>query len=178
MEIDIQKLYKKYLELNIPNPFSPEQIHQRLTKTYYAQKVDLDRFSDLKEDMYAEFDKATGAYVFEDERGIQKLMQLNNNEDIDSDSVHAWVINSTQLGMSNLLTLEITIFYGINPENMSIGNLEFEEYLIMLYLAGYIQFENDTCINEIRELYKKGYYLRYFGVQNDSEKFLYDPKYV
>lgn len=176
MKIDIQKLYEQYLKLNIPNPFSLEQIHQRLTKVYYAQKVELDRFSDLNEDLYANFDKAIGAYIFEDEQGVQKLNRLNRDEEIDKDATHAWVMNSTQLGMSNILTLEITIFYGMNPENMVIGNLEFEEYLIMLYLTGYIQFENDTCISELRDLYKKGYYLRYFGVQDDSEQFLYEPE--
>ncbi len=173
MEFDIQKLYKRYLELDISNPFSEDCIHQRLTETYGAEQVALDRFSDLADDPYANFDQAIGAYIFENEDGIQKLIRLNCDEDIDPDAIHAWIMNSTQLGMSNVLTLEIAIFYGMSSSDMVIGNLEFEEYLIALYILGYIQFENDTCIDKICNLYRKGYYLRYFGVQNDNGKHLH-----
>lgn len=62
MHIDIEKLYQKYLTLDIPNPFTLEQIHDRLTKKYRAEKVDLERFADLRNDPYAGFDQAVAAY--------------------------------------------------------------------------------------------------------------------
>ncbi len=174
--IDIERIYEKYLTLNIPNTFTDEQIHRRLTETYHAEKVGLERFEDLRQDDHANFENAKGAYVFEDPRGTAKLARLNTEEENPEDSSYAWVMNSTQMGMSNMLTLEITIFYGIDKEEMKLGNLRFEEYLIMLYLTGYIEFENDESIESVRDLYRNGHYLRYFGVQNGSGVYLYKPE--
>jgi len=39
--IDIRRIYEKYLTLNIPNTFNEEQIHKRLTETYFAEKAGL-----------------------------------------------------------------------------------------------------------------------------------------
>jgi hypothetical protein len=173
MKIDVEKLYKKYLTLNIPNPFTTDQIHRRLTETYFAKKEDLSRFSDLSQDPHAGFDKATGAYVFEDKRGIEKLIRLNRDDEIDKDGQHAYVINSTLIGGSLLLNLELHIFKGIDKEEIVLGNLRFEEYLIALYITGYIQFENDPVIDKVIERYRDGYYLRYFGMQSGFENYLY-----
>lgn len=174
LQIDIKKLYEKYLALDIPNPFSLDQIHQRLTEEYFAEKVDLDRFSDLSNDPHAGFDRATGAYVFEDKRGIEKLLALNPDEYIDRESQYAYVVGSTVIGMSFLLNLEIDIFYGIDPKETVLGNQKFEEYLIVLYMLGYIQFENDLIIDKVIALYREGYYLRYFGMQDGYKKYLYN----
>ncbi|QDH21061.1 pyruvate kinase [Saccharibacillus brassicae] len=173
---NIQQLYDLYVKSNLPNRFTDEQIHARLTEVYYAEKVELSRFSELSEDPQAGFAYAKGAYVFEDPRGIEKLMQLNADFDPEKDDAHAWVMNSTQVGMSNLLSLEIAIFHGIDDEDRELGNPEFEEYLIMLYLAGYLSFENDPHIDQVRDRYKQGYYLRYFGAQDGTDRFLYPSK--
>ncbi|WP_172253454.1 pyruvate kinase [Saccharibacillus deserti] len=175
MYIDIRRIYGKYLTLNIPNTFSDEQIHKRLTEVYYAEKVDLERFADLRKDAHANFEHAAGAYVFEDPRGTAKLARLNAEEEPE-DSSYAWVMNSTQIGMSDMLTLEITIFHGIAEEEIRLGNLRFEEYLVMLYLTGHIELENDEQVEQARDLYKNGHYLRYFGAQNGSGVYLYRPE--
>ena len=176
MYIDIRRIYEKYLTLNIPNAFNEEQIHKRLTETYFAEKVSLERFEDLRQDEHANFENAKGAYVFEDPRGTIKLARLNTEEEKPEDSSYAWVMNSTQIGMSNMLTLEITIFYGIAKEEMQLGNLRFEEYLVMLYLTGHIEWENDEQIEHVRDLYRNGHYFRYFGAQNGSGIYLYKPE--
>lgn len=174
--IDIQRIYEKYQTLNIPNTFNEEQIHKRLTETYFAEKVSLERFEDLRQDEHANFENAKGAYVFEDPRGVAKLEQLNNAEEVPSESsLYTWVINSTIQGMSNVLVLEITIFHGIAKEEMQLGNLRFEEYLVMLYLTGHIEFSNDEQIEHVRDLYRNGHYFRYFGAQNGSGIYLYKP---
>lgn len=173
--IDIQRIYEKYLTLNIPNTFNEEQIHKRLTETYFAEKVDLDLFEDLRNDLHANFEEASGAYVFKDPRGTTKLARLNTEEEKPEDSSYAWVMNSTQMGMSDMLTLEITIFHGIAKEQLHLGNLRFEEYLIMLYITGHIEFENDENIERVRDLYRDGHYFRYFGAQNGSGIYLYKP---
>lgn len=173
LEIDIQKLYEKYLTLDIPNPFTLEQIHERLTQKYYGEKVDLERFSNLRRDPEAGFDKALAAYVFEDERGIRELVKLNRDEDIHEPLEFAWVINSTLIGISELLSLEIYVFHGMDKEEMVLGNLRFEEFLIVLYLTGYIQFENDSLIDQVIARYKEGYCFRFFGMQDGYENYLY-----
>ncbi|WP_339196604.1 pyruvate kinase [Paenibacillus sp. FSL P4-0176] len=173
MHIDIQKLYDKYMTLNIPNPFTLEQIHDRLTKKYYAEKVDLEEFSDLRNDPHAGFDQAVAAYVFKDERGTKQLISLNKDEDIHEPLEFAWIIRSTVRGFSLLLTLEIDVFYGMEESEITLGNQCFEEYLILLYLTGYIEFENDSFINPLRVRYREGYRLRYFGMQNGDENYLY-----
>lgn len=173
MLIDINKLHKKYLTLNIPNPFTPDQVHQRLTETYFAEKVELDRFADLRNDPHAGFDKATAAYVFEDERGIEKLVALTPDEYISREVKYAYVVGSTVMGVSYILCLEIEIFHGIEQEEMELGNQRFEEYLIVLYILGYIRFEDDSLIDKVIARYREGYYLRYFGVQDGYEKYLY-----
>ncbi|MBO2942456.1 hypothetical protein JJQ72_00440 [Paenibacillus sp. F411] len=81
---------------------------------------------------------------------------------------------STLQGISNLLALELEIFWGMDEEEMFLGNKRFEEYLIMLYLTGHIQFENDSIIDYIRDRYKNGYYLRYFGTNDGAELYLDD----
>ncbi|MDR6726155.1 hypothetical protein J2W91_004661 [Paenibacillus amylolyticus] len=174
MNIDIDKLYEKYVSLNIPNPFSLDDIYRRLTKMYYAEEVDLSYYSSLSRDPEANFENATVAYVFHDERGIQKLLKLNNANEIHEGMEFGWVMNSTQIGVSHVLTLEICIFYGIRTEDMYLGNLEFEEYLVALYLTGHIQFDNDTQIDHLVERYRQGYYFRHFGAYNGSGMYLYN----
>ncbi|MCL6664185.1 pyruvate kinase [Paenibacillus amylolyticus] len=173
MQIDIHKLYEKYLTLNIPNPFSLDDIHRRLTEKYYAEKVDLNFFSALSRDPDADFNNAVTAYVFRDERGIRELVKLNKEEDIDDTMEFGLVINSTQIGVSFVLTLEICIFDGIEADEIHLGNLRFEEYLIALYLTGYIQFDNDSEIDLLVERYRDGYYFRNFGAYNGQEMYLY-----
>ncbi|WP_145152154.1 pyruvate kinase [Paenibacillus xylanexedens] len=174
MQIDIQKLYDKYITLNIPNPFTLEQIHERLTEKYYAEKVDLEEFSDLRNDPYAGFDQAVAAYVFKDERGTKQLISLNKDEDIHEPLEFAWIIESTVRGFSLVLNLGIDVFYGMEESEMTLGNQRFEEYLILLYLTGYIEFENDYFINPLRARYREGYRLRYFGMQNGDDNYLYE----
>ncbi|MDK8193100.1 pyruvate kinase [Paenibacillus sp. UMB7766-LJ446] len=172
--IDIQRLYEKYLTLEIPNPFTLEQIHNRLTEAYYAEQVDLNIFSSLRFDPEAGFDQALAAYVFKDERGIQKILKLNNDEEIHEPLEFAWIINSTLQGFSHMLVLEIDVLRGkIEEEEMYLGNLPFEEYLITLYLTGHIQFEDDLFIDKLAARFQEGYRLRYFGMQNGDEKYLY-----
>ncbi|WP_434752475.1 pyruvate kinase [Paenibacillus amylolyticus] len=173
MHIDIQKLHDKYLSLSIPNPFSLEQIHTRLTEEYYAEKVDLEHFSSLRNDPEANFDQAVAAYTIRDPRGTFKLIKLNKVEDIHEPLEFSWVIDSTVIGMSFLFNLELNIFDGIEKSEMYLGNLRYEEYLIALYLAGYIKFENDPLIDEITARYRAGNYLRYFGMQDGYENYLY-----
>lgn len=174
MQIDIVRLYQKYLTLDIPNPFTLDQIHDRLTKKYRAEKVDLERFSYLRNDPYAGFDQAVGAYVFEDEQAILELIKLNKDDDIDYETMEfAWIMGSTLCGMSNVLVFEIDVFYGMEEEEMVLGNLRFKEYLIVLYLTGYIQFDNDPILDDLMARCREGYYLRHFGMQDGFERYLY-----
>lgn len=175
MEIDIQKLHKKYLTLDIPNPFSLGQIHDRLINKYYAEQVDLSLFSDLSNDPDAEFDQAIAAYVFKDQRGIVELLKLNNEEEIYEPLEFAWIINSTIRGFSHMLCVEIGVLQlEIPKEEMVLGNLLFEEYLVALYLTGHIQFEDDLLIDKVIARYKEGYRLRYFGNQNGDDTYLHN----
>lgn len=173
MEIDIQKLYETFLTLDVPNPFTLEQIHERLTQKYYAEKVDLETFAYLRRDPEAGFDEAVAAYVFQDDRGTRELVKLNKEEDINEPLYFAWVIDSTLIGKSNLLVLETDVFHGMDEEEMVLGNLRFEEFLIVLYLTGYIQFENDSLIDQVIARYKEGYCFRFFGMQDGYENYLY-----
>lgn len=174
MQIEIDRLYEKYLTLNIPNPFTSDQIHQRLTETYFAEQVDLNRFSDLRNDPHAHFEKATAAYVFEDKRGIEKIISLNPVDCIDKEAQYAYIIGSTVIGSSYLLCLEADVFNGIDTKELALGNQRFEEYLIVLYLLGYIKFKDDPLIDKVTSRYREGYYLRYFGMQNGYNKYLYN----
>lgn len=56
---------------------------------------------------------------------------------------------------------------------MYLGNLPFEEYLIKLYLTGHIRFEDDLFIDKLMARFRESYRLRYFGMQNGDEKYLY-----
>ncbi|MEK3703457.1 pyruvate kinase [Paenibacillus sp. FSL R7-0198] len=173
MHINIQQLYERYLTLNIPNPFSLEQIHDHLTNKYHAEKVDLSLFSNLSSDPYADFDQAIAAYVFKDKRGIIELLKLNNEEEIYEPLEFAWIINSTIQGFSHMLCVEISVLQiEIPKEQMVLGNLLFEEYLVALYLTGHIFFENDQLIDKVIARYKEGYRLRYFGNQNGDDTYL------
>lgn len=59
-----------------------------------------------------------------------------------------------------MLVLEIDVFRRkIEEEEMYLGNLPFEEYLITLYLTGYIQFEDDLFINKLAACFQEGYRL-------------------
>ncbi|MDR6726156.1 hypothetical protein J2W91_004662 [Paenibacillus amylolyticus] len=174
MHINIQQLYERYLTLNIPNPFSLDQIHVRLTNHYYADKVNLSLFSNLSGDPYADFDQAIAAYVFNDERGINKLLKLNNAQEIYEPFEFAWIINSTIQGFSHMLSIEISVLQQeITKDQMVLGNLLFEEYLLALYLTGHIYFEDDQLIDKVISRYKEGYRLRYFGNQNGHDTYLY-----
>lgn len=46
---------------------------------------------------------------------------------------------------------------------MTLGNERFEDYLVALYLAGYIQFENDTILEDVYKRYRDSYLLEYYG---------------
>ncbi|WP_326102189.1 hypothetical protein [Paenibacillus apiarius] len=48
--IDIHKLYGKYLTLNIPNPFTLEEIDARFRQRYLAEEIDIECFADLKKE--------------------------------------------------------------------------------------------------------------------------------
>ncbi|MGG4132125.1 hypothetical protein ABEW19_28115 [Paenibacillus illinoisensis] len=72
-----------------------------------------------------------------------------------------------------MLDLEIDVPRGKIEEEMYLGNLPFEEYLITLYLTGHIQFEDDLFIVKLAARFREGYRLRYFGVQNSDERYLY-----
>ncbi|UPK46614.1 pyruvate kinase [Paenibacillus pabuli] len=179
MQIDIQRLYDKYLTLNIPNRFTLSEIHQTITEKYHAEKVDLELFSDLRGDPYAYFDTAVVAYTFSDSEAIKKLSELNYTKNL---SVISWILNSrdnkyltggTMRGESCVLDLEIAIFNGMDEEEKQLGNLRFEEFLIILYLTGHIHFNDDPLIEELKSRYREGYYLRYFGHDNGSGKYLY-----
>ncbi|WP_251035097.1 pyruvate kinase [Paenibacillus polymyxa] len=162
------------MSLNIPNSFSLDDIHRRLTDVYFAEKVDLSFFSDLISDPHAGFDQAIAAYVFKDKKAIRELTKLNREDEIDESMEYGWIVNSTQIGNSNLLTLEICIFHGIEKEDINIENMRFKEYLIMLYLTGYIHFENDILLPQLINLYRNGHYLRHFGPNNGSGIYLYE----
>ncbi|MFD2115826.1 pyruvate kinase [Paenibacillus yanchengensis] len=182
MHIDIQKLYNQYLTLNIPNRFTLEDIHQRLTTKYLAQQVDIDLFAGLQFDPHAEFETVVTAYIFRDDQAVKELMKLNNVEDMMEPIEINYIINSkdniyhsggTHQGASDLLAFESDVFWGMDKEEMYLGNDRFEEFLIVLYLTGYIQFENDPLIEQLITRYKDGYCLRYFGFQDGREKYLY-----
>lgn len=182
LPFDIQKLYKEYLTLEIPNPFTLQDIHNRLTKKYAAKEVDKNIFSSLKLDPHARFETVVTAYIFREKKAIKELYKLNKEEELFELHDINYIVNSednihrsgaTTHGMSYLLALESEVFWGIDQNEMFIGNERFEEYLILLYLTGYIYFENDPFINQLLERYKEGYYLRYFGVHDGQEKYLY-----
>ncbi|MBU5353682.1 pyruvate kinase [Paenibacillus silvae] len=179
MQIDINKLYNKYITLDIPNRFTLEQIYQTITEKYFAVKVDMELFSDLRLDPYASFETAVAAYSFPHPEAVKRLSLLNNTENSYDIS---WIINSednvymsggTIRGVSFILDLEIAIFNGMDEEEKTLGNPRFEEFLIILYLTGYIKFQNDPHIEELVKRYKEGYYLRYFGHDNGSGNYLY-----
>lgn len=72
---------------------------------------------------------------------------------------------------TKLLAIEMSIFSGINKENMILGKEEFDNYLKALYLAGYIQFKNDFVIEQARKRYRNGYRLRWFGYSSGETTF-------
>ncbi|ANA79084.1 hypothetical protein PVOR_27540 [Paenibacillus vortex V453] len=174
MQIDIQKLYDKYMTLDIPNPFNLEQIDQILKDKYFAVETDLENFSGLRFDPYENFDEAVKAYSFRDKRGIKELFKLNSEEYDESlvpnginltvnSKDNMYISGGTEIGGSNLLSIETAIFFGIDKEEMTLGNERFEDYLVALYLAGYIQFENDTILEDVYKRYRDSYLLEYYG---------------
>ncbi|MFB6367872.1 pyruvate kinase, partial [Paenibacillus elgii] len=183
VKLNITKLYEKYLSLDIPNPFLLNDIDNRLKTAYHAEEADLRYHEGLRSDPHADFETAIKAYSFTDERGIQELLKLNPEEYLESykpngfhyilnskDGIH--LCGATDQGLSFVLTLETGIFFGIEKDKMMLGNEEFEEYLIALYLAGYIQFENDLLLEQAYKRYRAGYTLRWYGF-TDRERFLY-----
>ncbi|WP_243895780.1 pyruvate kinase [Paenibacillus sp. F411] len=182
MLFDIEKIYQEYLTLNIPHRFTLSNIHKRLTTRYNATQVDVSNFSALRMDPYACYDSAITAYTFRDDNAIKELIQLNRDLELSGGDINliinstdkTYITGSTLQGISNLLALELEIFWGMDEEEMFLGNKRFEEYLIMLYLTGHIQFENDSIIDYIRDRYKNGYYLRYFGTNDGAELYLDD----
>lgn len=68
--------------------------------------------------------------------------------------------DSTLQGFSHMLVLEVDMLRGkVEEEAMYLGNLPFEEYLITLYLTGFIQFEDDLFINKLAACFQEGYRL-------------------
>lgn len=180
MQIDINKIHQKYLTLKIPNRFTLTDIHERLTTKYQAQEVDISNFSGLRLDPHADWESVVTAYVIRDKNAIRELEELNKESELydsdynviinSKDKIH--ITGSTLQGFSIVLMLEMDIFWGMDKEEMYLGNKRFEEYLIILYILGYIQFENDDAINYVRDRYKNGYYLRFFGNNDGRDLFL------
>lgn len=174
MQLDIKKLYEKYLSLQIPNPFTLHDIDSRLKTAYFAEEADLRNYEGLRSDPHANFETAVKAYCFPDERGIKKLLKLNPDEYLDDEpNGFHFIINSkdgtylcgaTEQGMSFVLGLESCIFSGVDQNNMVLGNEKFEDYLKALYLTGYIQFDNDPLLEQAYERYRAGYTLRWYGL--------------
>lgn len=155
-------------------------VHERLTTQYKAKEVDKSNYSDLRRDLHADWGSVVTAYIFRDANAIRELEKLNA-ESQSSDTPIALIVNSTDKihitgatfrGISFLLLLEFSVFVGLDDEDMFLGNERFEEYLLMLYILGYIQFDNDSTIDYIRDLYKNGYYLRYSGINDGAQRFL------
>ncbi|BFH68369.1 hypothetical protein J27TS7_54070 [Paenibacillus dendritiformis] len=185
MQPDINQLYEKYLTLNIPNPFTLEQINERLMKQYSATPVDVNRFDDLKKDPWADFHTAVAAYQFRNSDGVEKLLILESpDEKIEfykectyGDGCNLILNSEDQIYVSGgtiqvgtkLLLIELDIFGGIDKEDMVPGKEEFNDYLKALYLAGYIHFENDSFIEKARQRYREGYRLRRFGSGTSGE---------
>ncbi|MFW5433117.1 pyruvate kinase [Paenibacillus apiarius] len=172
--IDIHKLYGKYLTLNIPNPFTLEEIDARFRQRYLAEEIDIECFADLKKDRYANFHTARRAYIFRNKQVSDELIKLNPIEDLESlrtaefniilnSEDNIYLSGATEQGRSYLLALETSIFCGIEEEDMRLGNEEFEDYLKALYLTGYIQFENDPLIEKAYQRYRAGYTLKWYG---------------
>lgn len=83
------------------------------------------------------------------ERGIHELLKLNNEEEIYEPFEFAWNINSTIQGFSHMLSIEISVLMQeITKDQMVLGNLLFERYLLALYLTGHIYFEDDQLIDQ------------------------------
>ncbi|MBN3526326.1 pyruvate kinase [Paenibacillus apiarius] len=182
MNLDINKLFKKYLTLDIPNPFTLEQINNRFKNCYFAEEVDIHYFSDLEKDPHANFDTVVKAYIFRDERGIKELLKLNPDEYLEcyhpnginiilNSEDKTYLSGATEQGMSFLLGLETSIFCGISQEDMALGNEKFEDYLKALYLAGYIQFEDDPLIERAYQRYRDGYTLKWYGLTDGESTF-------
>lgn len=176
----MNKINQKYLTLNIPRHFTLTDIHKRLTTQYKAKEVNKSNFSGLKLDPHADWESVVTAYIFRDENALSQLEALNTEDEL-SDSELAVIINSkdkihitggTLRGISNVLALEMEIFWGIDEEEMILGNKRFEEYLILLYILGYIELQNDNTIDYLRDRYKYGYYLRCFGGNDGRQLFL------
>ncbi|GAC44445.1 hypothetical protein [Paenibacillus popilliae] len=196
MQLDINKLYEKYLTLHIPNPFTLDQIGARLIKQYAAKQITKEKFIELydpsfPEDPYADFHTVVTVYIFRDQEGMKKLLTLDSPDEkisfykninrpyshgcnliLNSDDQVYMSGGTTQIG-TNLLSLETSIFRGFNEEDAVLGNVRFESYLKALYLVGYIQFENDSLIEKARQRYREGYMLQRFGTQiGNNTKFL------
>ena len=180
--IDIHKLYEKYLTLNIPNPFTLKDIECLYKQKYFAKEVSIECFAGLRRDPHANFDTVVKAYIFRDERGIKELLKLNPDEYLEcykpnginsiiNSEDNIYMSGGTMQGMSFLLALETSIFCGIEEENMKLGNEEFEDYLKALYLAGYIQFEDDLLIERAYQRYRDGYTLKWYGLTDGESTF-------
>ncbi|WCF06308.1 pyruvate kinase [Paenibacillus thiaminolyticus] len=182
MQLDIKALYEKFLLTNIPNPFTLKDIDNRLKTKYYAEEVDLDKFDGLKKDSHANFDTIVKAYTFKDERGLKELLKLNPDEDLDcyipngfhyllNSNDNEFLSGATEKGMSFVLSLESSIFMGIEESDMVLGNERFEDYLKALYLTEYIQFEDDPWIEKAHKRYKEGFTLRWYGLTDGESIF-------
>ncbi|GBF76676.1 hypothetical protein PA598K_05160 [Paenibacillus sp. 598K] len=181
--IDLNKLYQKYLENKIPNPFTLQDIQHYLVLKYKAQQVNVGQFSSLQNDPYAKFETAVTAYIFRDEEAVSQLMMLNHadvhlisreiNLILNSED-NVFMSGATPQGMSFLLELELDVFSGFDQEEAYLGNKRFEEFLVVLYLTGHIAFDNDPLIDPLRQKFKDGYLLKYFGVQDGNNKYLVD----
>lgn len=183
MIIDFQRLHEHYLKLNLPNPFSLQDIHHRLTTTYDAKQVDIHTFSDLQGDPHAKFETVVTAYTIREDHALKKLMVLNKPEDTLSTHELSLILNSedqqylsggTLRGMSYLLALEVDVFWGIEKEARVLENEQYKEFLVVLYLTGYLSFANDPLIGRLRERYREGYYLKHYGVQDGHDNYLFD----
>ncbi|WP_084509505.1 hypothetical protein [Paenibacillus assamensis] len=154
--MNIDKLYRAYIALKVPNPFTLDDIDKRLKQRYKAKEVDVNCFADLAKDPCANFKDAVKAYKFRDKTVIEEIFKFNdetgtflgrnylkNNLIIESkDGIY--MSAATCQGGSGLLMCELRVFGGIEKEQQVVGNQDFEYYLKCLYLAGYIQFENDS----------------------------------
>ncbi|GAC42815.1 UDP-glucose pyrophosphorylase [Paenibacillus popilliae ATCC 14706] len=86
MQLDINKLYETYLTLHIPNPFTLDQIGERLIKQYAAKQITKEKFIEcydpsFPEDPYADFHTVVTVYIFRDQEGMKKLLTLDSPDE-------------------------------------------------------------------------------------------------
>ncbi|WP_088070008.1 hypothetical protein [Gottfriedia luciferensis] len=163
--MEINELYLKFLNKNIPNYILIEEVDRIYKEKYKANELDKTNFIDLKKDAYVDYANIVKCYEITDEKVLDNLYSKEEKEEhhryakeyaprypeedhrLEEGKLINVMLESkdgkrisgyTVQGSCSYISSELVVFIGTKQEDQNLDNHRFRYYLDCLEETGYL----------------------------------------